>query len=45
MEIRVVMDNFLLPASVLVALVVGYVAARAIDKMRKRDAFQWKYVS
>ena len=38
MEIRVVMDNFLLPASVLVALVVGYVAARVIDKMRKRDA-------
>ena len=35
MEIRVVMD-ILLPA--LVALVVGYVAARVIDKMRKRDA-------
>ncbi len=38
MEIRGVMDNFLLPASVLLALVVGYVAAPAIGKMRKRRA-------
>ena len=38
MEIRVVMDNILLPGVGVVAAALGFLATRFIDKMRERDA-------